>query len=221
MMDNESSQRTAYETRDVPMRNKFGSVGNQLFDDNPLTLWSLGIAGGDIYSAILSEVQDTVAKAGGRRFDAMKAAIERLERENLINEQERKHMSDICDIVFAVIRGKQSTIEARQQVSAIYHKMLVESTEGSIALVFASIAANENGPLKVTVPQVPEGTLAAPLSDDEVTGLILGGMLAGTLAGGKIGSFAGAGGALVGGLLGSIIGGAIGAMTAGCIEDAE
>ena len=99
--------------------------------------------------------------------------------------------------------------------------MLVASTNGSVALVYAIIAANENGPLKVSLPVVPEGTLAASLNENDAKILILGGMLAGTLAGGKIGSLLGAGGAVAGGLLGSIIGGAIGAMTAGCLEDAD
>ena len=57
-----------------------------------------------------------------------------------------------------------------------------------------SIFANENGPLKPFVPDVPEGTLAVASARDTRL-LILGGTLGGMVIGARLGDIAGVAGA--------------------------
>lgn len=203
-------QKRSAEAECSPMQNEPGFACGEL--TNPeCALWTLGIAGGDIYAAIVEEVRTTLRQVRGHRFNAFKDAVKRMKTDNLIDDCEAEHITAICTMLFAVHRRKQSASEARMAIGAIYRKMLVESASGSVALAFASIAANENGPLRISVPDVAEGAVAMA-TEDESAILITGGMLAGILVGARIGGTAG-------GLAGALVGAVVGAVVAGCIDE--
>lgn len=183
-----------YGTEQKTIRDKSACIDLQSIMGNPTSIGALSIAGGDLYSSTLEEIQKPINQSNRNRHKAIKAAVEHLLHENLVDKHEAKQMNKICKIIFAVDRGKENIINARKKIVYIYHQLLITCKQDSLAIVLASIFANENGPLKPFVPDVPEGTLAVASARDTRL-LILGGTLGGMVIGARLGGIAGVAGA--------------------------
>src|SRR5262249_14718273 len=123
----------------------------------------------------------------------------------LINAQEVKTLSRICERVSLAERGKIGATEAFREVRTIYDEMAVNKQTSAVALAIASIAAS--GAVTNAVAGQSSGSNVTVLKmsrSDKIDTGIVGGAIGGAIIGGAIG---GAGGAIIGGVIGGIVGG--------------
>jgi uncharacterized membrane protein len=171
-----------------------------------------GSSAGELYGAILQELQTMRKQSGGDPVQVTKSLLLRLQTNELVTSREHEQLGKVADLLFAQARGEIGAAEVAVQVRSLYQAMLADKSSSQTALSIMSIVADSSVtsvlrsvalPKEGEQPAQDGGVLFA--SEEVTTALIFGGAIAGAIAGDIIGGpLGGAVGAIVGGLAGLI-----------------
>lgn len=162
--------------------------------ERSLPAFNVGISGGELIATMMRQVR--LAQASGNPRKALRTGLQHLEQRGLIDGEERKNLSRLCDLAMIAGAGGKGGVAAAERIRRL-HDVMVVTSSGPISVAVA-------GAVLQHTPSNVGGASTRKLGQNPAAGF-LGAVIIGGVIGGLAG---GPGGALIG-----IVGGAVGALT--------
>jgi hypothetical protein len=155
---------------------------------------SVGLSASELIGTVTRQV--AVAQAAGNARKALQVALQHLEQRSLIDDEERRSLTRMCDIAMIPSTAEKRTSPAADRLRRLHDDMVLKASAPTAVAIAGAI-------LQHATANEAQGS-AQRLGQNPAAGFI-GAVLIGGIIGGLAG---GPGGALIG-----VVGGAVGALT--------